>query len=51
MYVLEQNKKNNVYTYKPKFYYTQKSGVQGGQNIIAMFFLDGIVNAASSLMM
>ena len=33
---LSRNKKNNVYPYKPQFYYI-KVGFKGGQNYIGMF--------------
>ena len=33
---LSKNKKNNVYPYKPQFYYI-KVGFKGGQNFIGMF--------------
>ena len=33
---LSVNKKNNVYPYKPQFYYI-KVGFKGGQNYIGMF--------------
>ena len=31
-----RNKKNNVYPYKPQFYY-RKVGFKGGQNYVGMF--------------
>ena len=35
---LSRNKKNNVYTCKPQFYYI-KVGFNGGQNYIGIFFV------------
>ena len=42
---LSRNKKNNVYPYKPQFYYI-KVGFKGGQNYIGMFsWCNFILNA------